>query len=398
MRETHARDVAGIVAHVFGASFNSSAARFIAMVASVKPSAGSFADQLLHWHAQHGRHDLPWQTTPPDAYRVWVSEIMLQQTQVQTVIPYFMRFTQRFPTVHDLARASEQEVLALWSGLGYYQRARNLHACAQTIVAQHQGVFPTTADALAGLPGIGPSTAAAIASTVFQERVAILDGNVKRVLARVTRCPLPWASPAMERALWQEARLRLPYSASQMPRYTQAIMDLGATVCRTKTPSCTVCPVASHCAAFQHGDELAYPVPRPKRRIPLRYAYWCVPVEAQHVWLVQHPTTGIWPGLWVPWALDRDALPANWPHTAAHLREVITIRHTFSHYRLEIEAGILDWPNAQRPPRGAPNHLRRFTWLQALDLPLPAPVKQLLTRLCPSEKASDAVPRRRSPR
>jgi A/G-specific adenine glycosylase len=205
------------------------------MAANVKPTPPAFAHALLKWQRQSGRHDLPWQTAPSDPYRVWVSEIMLQQTQVKTVIPYFHRFMARFPSVDALALASEHDVLALWSGLGYYRRARYLLKCAQAVMQMHGGVFPTTAETLKTLPGIGPSTAAAIASTVFNERVAILDGNVKRVLARLTCAGAPWGSPMLERELLQSATRLLPERSSDMPRYTQAIMDLGALVCTSGT-------------------------------------------------------------------------------------------------------------------------------------------------------------------
>ncbi|MEY3981352.1 MAG: hypothetical protein RLZZ281_221 [Pseudomonadota bacterium] len=366
------------------------------MAANVKPTPSAFAHALLKWQRQSGRHNLPWQTAPSDPYRVWVSEIMLQQTQVKTVIPYFHRFMTRFPSVDALALASEHDVLALWSGLGYYRRARYLLKCAQVVMQMHGGVFPTTAETLKTLPGIGPSTAAAIASTVFNERVAILDGNVKRVLARLTCASAPWGSPMLERELLQSATRLLPERSSDMPRYTQAIMDLGALVCTPRAPRCEACPVTALCAAFQRHQVNAFPVPRQKKTIPLRHAYWCVLVHPQYVWLVQQSTQGIWPGLWLPWALERDQLPPRWNQTAQRLERVETIQHAFSHYRLQIEAGIVRWPSATRVPPGAPQGLTRFTWSQALALPLPAPVSKLLSRLCPSETAIDGEPRRRS--
>ena len=380
------------------------------MSANAKPA--TFARLLIDWQQHQGRHHLPWQGSHRDAYRVWLSEIMLQQTQVQTVIPYFQRFLARFPNLSALANASEQEVLALWSGLGYYQRGRNLLACAKQVHGRYGGKFPDTAQALAGLPGVGPSTAAAIAAIVYKERVAILDGNVKRVLSRVTCADAPWGSPALERLLWREAQLRLPDEANEMPVYTQAIMDLGAMICRAKAPLCDACPVRAHCAAHAAGVVSVYPKPKVKRLVPTKKAHWAVLCNSKTVWLAQQATQGIWPGLWVPWQLDLEAMPMNWKQTVAGLQQVIDIKHAFSHYKLEISAGIIQWPvsdgfvqsvrNAlpdsrrDHPPVGAPKNLTCFGWHEALALPLPAPVRTLLLRLCPSETASDDESRRNS--
>jgi A/G-specific adenine glycosylase len=359
------------------------------MPVSVKES--DFAQRLLAWHKTHGRHDLPWQQSPPDPYKVWVSEIMLQQTQVATVIAYFERFMQRFPSLQALAIASEQEVLALWSGLGYYQRAKNLHACAQQLMHEHGGQFPQTAQGLQALPGIGRSTAAAIAATVFQERVAILDGNVKRVLARVTRADAPWQSPALERLLWQEAAQRLPKTSKDMPAYTQAIMDLGALVCRAREPLCKACPVASLCLAQTHKEVGRYPLPKVKKTIPTRNAYWAVLLDDNGVWLEQRPDRGIWPGLWAPWHLDLAKMPGNWQQTASGLNEVIKISHSFTHYHLEIEAGVIQWQSA-KAPQDAPQGLAFVCWKDVFALALPSPVRALLLRLCPFATKSDAEP------
>lgn len=348
-----------------------------------------FSRALLAWHRRYGRHGLPWQTDPPDPYRVWLSEVMLQQTQVATVIPYFSRFLQRFPSLRALALASEQEVLGLWSGLGYYQRARNLHACAKKLLVEHDGNFPSTAAELSTLPGIGRSTAAAISSSVFSERAAILDGNVKRVLARVTRADAPWQSPLLERLLWNEAQMRLPRNSKQMPAYTQAIMDLGALVCRVREPLCTACPVARFCEAHLHNQVANYPQARKKRVVPTRKAYWAMLLSQQGVWLQQQPDRGIWPGLWAPWQLDlNEPAPPDWQQTAGCLREVRRIRHGFTHYRLEIEAGVIEW-NRQQPPKGAPRGLDFFKWTEVFGLGLPAPVRRLLLTLYPFETKTD---------
>ncbi|MFM2252913.1 MAG: hypothetical protein RJB68_1250, partial [Pseudomonadota bacterium] len=226
----------------------------------------SFATAVVRWQAQHGRNSLPWQNTQ-DPYRVWLSEIMLQQTQVATVIGYFDRFLARCPTVADLAAASSDEVMGLWSGLGYYSRARNLHRCAQLVMELHGGAFPRDAATLVTLPGIGRSTAAAIASLCFDERVAIMDANVKRVLTRVLGFDADLASTKNERDLWDQATALLPSAAEVategprvMPRYTQGMMDLGASLCSPKRPSCLLCPVQSQCAAAKAGDAERYPV------------------------------------------------------------------------------------------------------------------------------------------
>lgn len=382
---------------------------------SANANSQTFAQRLIDWQQDAGRHDLPWQSSPPDAYRVWLSEIMLQQTQVQTVIPYFHRFIQRFPNLEALANAGEQDVLALWSGLGYYQRGRNLLACAKEIQTRFGGRFPDKAETLATLPGIGPSTAAAIASVVYQERVAILDGNVKRVLARVTCADAPWGSPALERRLWQEAQSRLPQHTEQMPRYTQAIMDLGAMVCRAKNPACNLCPVRDDCRSYATQSVADFPKPKIKRVTPTRQAHWAVLCNSAGVWLMQQATQGIWPGLWVPWRLDLQAMPTDWERTAASLVRVIEIKHAFTHYKLDISAGVIVWPQGSATksslvnksgkgmseakqarhrtskeslPSGAPADLLFFSWTDAFALPLPAPVRTLLTKLVPFETVS----------
>lgn len=355
-----------------------------------------FADDLIVWHRTHGRHDLPWQTQPVDPYRVWLSEIMLQQTQVATVIPYFHRFLDRFPTLTALAQASEQQVLALWAGLGYYQRGRNLLRCAQVLVRDHGGQFPATAEALQTLPGIGRSTAAAIASTVFQERVAILDGNVQRVMTRLTCIDAPWGSPALTQALWPLAQERLPKASSDMPAYTQAIMDLGAMVCRARQPTCGQCPVQRHCRAYREHCVDAFPRPKIKKAIPTRQAYWAVLMSRDHVWLMQQPEKGIWPSLWVPWQLDLAQPPDDWQTVGEQRTAIISLRHQFTHYKLEIEAGCFSWSGDR--PIGAPKALTRWTWAEALSLPAPAPVSRLLARLAHALTETDDEPRRHSPR
>lgn len=261
----------------------------------------SFAARLVRWQQTHGRNDLPWQNTR-DPYRVWLSEIMLQQTQVATVKSYFARFLERFPDVTALADTSLDEVLGLWSGMGYYSRARNLHRCAQQIVSMYGGQFPRDAQSLVNLPGIGPSTAAAIASLCFSERVAILDANVKRVVTRVQGFSGDLSVAANARALWDVADSLLPTvarAASDMPRYTQGMMDLGAMLCTPKKPLCGQCPAQTDCVAHRHGDPERYPV---RRRTLKRssQSIWMLLAQtrAGAVWLVPRPTPGVWAGLY----------------------------------------------------------------------------------------------------
>jgi A/G-specific adenine glycosylase len=259
-----------------------------------------FASAVVAWQRAHGRHNLPWQNTQ-DPYRVWLSEIMLQQTQVVTVRDYFARFLTRYPNVSSLAEASLDEVLALWAGLGYYSRARNLHACARAVVSTYGGVFPRTAAQLATLPGIGPSTAAAIASLCFGERVAIFDGNVKRVLARYLAFEADLAQAASARALHAKAVRLLPNAslADTMPRYTQGMMDLGATLCTSKKPACERCPLHSRCVAHTMGEPERLPVKsqRLKRSSQSIWLMWAR-LTTGAVWLSQRPTPGVWAGLY----------------------------------------------------------------------------------------------------
>ena len=257
----------------------------------------TLASDLVRWQRSHGRHGLPWQDRR-DPYRVWLSEIMLQQTQVTTVLAYYGRFLERFPDVASLARASQDDVLALWSGLGYYSRARNLHRCAQAVVRDHGGHFPSRAEALALLPGIGRSTAAAIAAFCFGERVAILDGNVKRVLGRVLAFGGDLAVPAQERALWAAATTLLPEAAADMPDYTQGLMDLGATVCASRSPQCLLCPLQARCCARQEGQPEAYPVRTRKLKRHQRQSWLLWLTCGESVWLQRRPDSGIWAGLW----------------------------------------------------------------------------------------------------
>ena len=254
-----------------------------------------FSTALIDWQRRHGRHTLPWQNTR-DPYRVWLSEIMLQQTQVATVLDYYARFLVRFPDVATLAAATLDEVFGLWSGLGYYSRARNLHRCAQAVAAQHGGQFPGSSAALMALPGIGRSTAAAIAAFCFGERVAILDGNVKRVLTRVLAFDGDLAQARQERELWAQATELLP--ARGIEPYTQGLLDLGATLCSARSPSCLLCPVQPHCRAARDQTQQQFPVKSRKLKRGTREHVWLWLRWRDQVWLVQRPPTGVWGGLW----------------------------------------------------------------------------------------------------
>jgi A/G-specific adenine glycosylase len=349
-----------------------------------------FAATLLRWQRSHGRRDLPWQGTR-DAYRVWLSEVMLQQTQVTTVIGYYTRFLQRFPDVHALAAADIDAVLPLWAGLGYYARARNLHACARVVVARHDGQFPRSAAALAALPGIGRSTAAAIASFCFDQREAILDGNVKRVLARQFGVEGFPGRAAVERRLWALAQELLPASPD-MPNYTQALMDLGATLCTPRQPRCGQCPVASGCVARRQQRVEQLPTPRPPRSLRLRRVWWLMAQAQAQVWLVQRPPAGLWGGLWVPPEFDDEAAArraaAVWcAGSDCRLRAWPSRRHAFTHYTLEYTPLLVELPRrplAAQEAGGQWCALAGFAPDRASvepPLAVPAPVRAALAEL-----------------
>lgn len=272
------------------------------------------ADRLVAWQRTQGRHHLPWQQTR-DPYRVWLSEIMLQQTQVGTVLGYYERFLARFPSVVDLANAALDEVLNLWSGLGYYSRARNLHRCAQAVRDLHGGQFPGSAKELEQLPGIGPSTAAAIASFCFGERISIMDGNVRRVLSRVLGWEGDLAVRVHERALTEAAQHLVPRSSADMVAYTQGLMDLGATLCTPRKPACLTCPWSDLCEGRKTGEPERLPV-KTKKLKRSRRENWCLWLQrGDEVWLVQRPHTGIWSGLWtLPMFASEADLQSAWPH------------------------------------------------------------------------------------
>jgi A/G-specific adenine glycosylase len=344
----------------------------------VKATPAGFAGRVVRWQQTHGRNSLPWQNTR-DPYRVWLSEIMLQQTQVVTVLDYYARFLARFPDVRALAAAELDDVLALWSGLGYYSRARNMHRCAQDVVQLHGGEFPASAQALQTLPGIGRSTAAAIASFCFGERVAILDGNVKRVLTRVLGFGADLASAANERELWEQAQELLPARAvrESMPRYTQGLMDLGATVCLSRNPSCLLCPVREICAAHDEGAPEDYPVKTRKLKRSSQ-ALWLLRARTGDgsVWLEKRPATGIWAGLYcLPVFESRDALQAALPAKAhTRLRDDEPFVHVLTHKDLHLHPVAVELP-------ASPVGTGQGAWFAASELGrlgLPAPIRKLL--------------------
>ena len=348
-----------------------------------------FSTAVLDWYDRHGRHDLPWQQgiTP---YRVWVSEIMLQQTQVSTVLNYFDRFMASLPTVEALAAAPEDEVLHLWTGLGYYTRARNLQKTAKIIVAEYGGEFPRDVEKLTELPGIGLSTAGAIASLSMGLRAPILDGNVKRVLARYTAQEGYPGEPKVAKALWATAERLTPQT--RVNHYTQAMMDLGATLCTRSKPSCLLCPLEKSCEAHMLGLEIRYPVPKPRKAVPQRATL--MPLLANRegaILLYRRPSSGLWGGLWsLPQLDDLNDLDHLADQHALHLlgrRQLPALTHTFSHFQLAIDPWLVQveqtahhvaeadwlWYNLATPPR----------------LGLAAPVKKLLQHAADALNAGD---------
>jgi A/G-specific adenine glycosylase len=339
-----------------------------------------FAGRVVRWQRTHGRSGLPWQDTR-DPYRVWLSEIMLQQTQVSRVLEYYPRFLARFPDVRALAAAAIDDVYACWSGLGYYSRARNLHRCAQDVVARHGGEFPPTAELLETLPGIGRSTAAAIASFCFGERIAILDGNVKRVLTRVLGFGADLALAANERELWELAQTLLPRRDVQasMPAYTQGLMDLGATVCLPRNPSCLLCPAHTVCRARQEGDPQRYPVKTRQARRSAQ-SLWLLRAARDDgsVWLEKRPPVGIWGGLYCLPVFDSADEVGAALDGAAHdgWREEAPFVHVLTHKDLHLHPVAVQ-------VRGDALGARRGSWVapaQFGSLGLPAPIQRLLAR------------------
>ncbi len=326
----------------------------------------NFSQPLLDWFDKHGRKDLPWQY-PRIPYRVWVSEIMLQQTQVKTVIPYFNRFINRFPDVHTLASASEDDVLAHWSGLGYYSRARNLHKAATIISTEFHGTFPKDVQQLIKLPGIGPSTAAAITSLAFDMPTAILDGNVKRVLSRyflIGGVPL---RAAVHQQLWELAQECMP--VKRCADYTQAIMDLGATCCTAKNPTCLSCPLQATCIAKKMNVVSNYPNKNPKKILPIKQQqFLLLHTLERSVYLEKRHPTGLWGGLWCLPSIDLDHCPKTYVSKiyrlqAGSVQELMSMKHTFSHFHLRIHVVSMQTTLEANSPTQYPG-----SWFSPQDL------------------------------
>lgn len=359
---------------------------------SRKPVAAGepdFASRLLAWFDVHGRHDLPWQS-PRSAYRVWLSEVMLQQTQVATVIPYFERFLARFPDFTALAAADIDEVLALWAGLGYYARARNLHAAAKQVASRHRGEMPNDLEAVQALPGVGRSTAAAILAQAYGARHAILDGNVKRVLARHAAVPGWPGEPKVAARLWAVSERLLPQT--RLADYTQAIMDLGATLCTARAPACERCPVADDCVARRDERVAEFPASKPAKARPFRQAQLLVIENADGDLLIERrPPSGIWGGLWSLPVLDSGIEPAaavrdRYGLAVRKLGGLQPFRHAFTHFELELTPQRLRLvTDGGAAVREQPDH--RWLNMRRDPLPgLPAPVLQFLLR----QRAVDA--------
>lgn len=342
--------------------------------------ASQFSAQVLEWYDKYGRKTLPWQIekTP---YKVWLSEVMLQQTQVATVIPYFERFMARFPTVTDLARAPVDEVLHLWTGLGYYARARNLHKAAQQVADQHGGVFPDTFEEVAALPGVGRSTAGAVLSLALGKHFPILDGNVKRVLARCYAVDGWPGRKEVEKSLWEISEQVTP--AEGVAQFNQAMMDLGATVCTRSKPKCKLCPLNNGCIAYANGSWAQYPGKKPKQTLPERTGFLLLMQHGETVWLDRRPPSGLWGGLYCFPQFSDEAALRDWlaqrQIQADTLTELNGFRHTFSHFHLDIvpmwlpvssftscmDEGTGLWYNLAQPP----------------SVGLAAPVERLLQQL-----------------
>lgn len=346
-----------------------------------KPTELEFAPRLLRWWRMHGRHDLPWQRrrTP---YRVWVSEIMLQQTQVTTVIPYYRQFMVRFPSLRALADAPLDDVLHFWSGLGYYARARNLHKAAQNICSEHGGRFPNTLEQVAALRGIGRSTASAILALARDERHVILDGNVKRVLARYHAIKGWPGEKSIEDRLWALAEQHTP--RTHAAAYTQAIMDLGATLCTHARPRCGECPLSSGCRAHALGTETAFPSPRPRKIQPVRRTCMLLVTQDEHVLLERRPPAGVWGGLWSLPEVSARADATDWCRqelgTAPRSQQQWqAMRHTFSHFHLDIEPLVLEIAADACIGDNADRRWVKLT--NVTDFGLATPVKKLLKQL-----------------
>ncbi len=342
------------------------------------------ATQLILWHKDHGRHHLPWQGSR-DPYAVWLSEIMLQQTQVNTVIPYYARFMQEFPTLSSLAQAPLDAVLVIWSGLGYYSRARNLHLAARMIMQDYQGQFPDTRVILQKLPGIGRSTAAAIAVFAFNKREAILDGNVKRILTRYFGIAGYPEESRIKNLLWEKAEEVLPvtYHENQIETYTQALMDFGATVCIRHTPICKACPLQQHCVAFKEKRVDQFPTAKLRKPLPKKEAVFLLLMQHQKLLLEKRPASGIWGELWCPPEIKTGIDVTSYCQhqlgiTVQSPIELPILDHQFTHFKLRIHPQLLQVVSNTLDPHN------KFIWIKpsdALEYAIPAPIRKLLKQI-----------------
>ena len=344
--------------------------------------AASFADAVTDWYRRYGRHDLPWQGQ--SAYHVWLSEIMLQQTQVATVIPYYRTFLKRFPSIRRLADASVDEVLSHWQGLGYYARARNLHKAAQFIRDRHGGRFPRNFDDVAALPGIGRSTAGAILSFAYGQRWPLLDGNVKRVLARCFRVSGWYGQSETMKQLWYLADSVTP--AKRVAEFNQAMMDIGSMVCMKSNPKCEICPLKPMCASYRHHSQAEYPHKKPARAKPHKRTLMLMHRHADSVLLWRRPPSGVWGGLWSLPEVDDERAVELWQRSFLGLQQPPrliqkkVIRHQFTHFSLDISLAIIELEELPEKIFDRDN----YAWVEIDDLPnhgLPTPVRKLLASL-----------------
>lgn len=326
--------------------------------------SSAFAKAIIAWQKQYGRHNLPWQNTR-DPYAIWVSEIMLQQTQVAAVIGYYGKFMQCFPTIQALSAATQDEVLQHWSGLGYYSRARNLHSAAQRIVDDFKGEFPQNYEDILSLPGIGRSTAAAVSTFAFKQAMPILDGNVKRVFARYFNIT-GWPSlPKIEARMWQIAALENPHEDAIA--YTQGLMDLGATLCTRSKPKCPACPINASCQGYANNEVHLLPTPKPRKTIPQRSIYFLVYINGNDIMLEKRANNGIWGGLWsFP---ETEDMPER-----GQLLPKFT--HTFTHFKLHIQPVLISISKQEKMPNSL--------WIgfdEAVEAAIPTPVRKILLTL-----------------
>lgn len=337
----------------------------------------SFVQRIQHWQQQFGRHHLPWQQDQ-DPYKVWLSEIMLQQTQVSTVLEYYQRFLQRFPTVVELARASQEEVMPYWAGLGYYARARNLHKCAQIVVQDYAGQFPHSAEVLATLPGIGKSTANAIAAFCFNATTPIMDGNVKRVFTRFFG--ITGYDTKTEKQLWEKA-YQLVKEEQAIGQYNQGLMDLGSMICTRNKPQCQSCPLQQDCFAKQHNQQQNLPTQKPKKEQPQRETIMLILASQTHIWLQQRPQTGIWGGLLSLPELANQQELTQWlkQYPAFSAIRLASFEHIFSHYRLIIHPFLIQCATTASLQENTFPSGKWYALTELDKLALPSPVSKLLS-------------------